>query len=135
MEPLLDKLARQQVVRNFFARIQAWDKGSDKWVLEMRPQLRLAVACFLVLISFSALLMAIVEGPGMMLFMLFLIYALGYVFALPNLILIICLRRGWCFRLVNGIIFLVYSSFLAGPFFHSDLFEKFGFLRCFCRRS
>lgn len=125
MEPLLDKLARQPAVRNFFARIRAWDKESDEWVLGMRPQLRLAVACFAVPVSFLALLMAMVEGPGMMLLMLALIYALGYVFVLPNLILIVCLRRGWHFRLVHLGIFLVYLVPFAGLVFSSEFFERF----------
>jgi hypothetical protein len=131
MEPLLDKLARQPAVRNFFGRVRAWDKGSDDWILAMRPQLRMAVVCMIVPISFLALLTAIVEGPAIAILMLFLFYALGYVFALPNLFLIVCLRQGWRFRLVNGGIFLAYIAPITALSFSSKLSDIFGLMAFF----
>ena len=46
MEPLLDKLARQKIVRNLFATIRSCDRSSDRWMRFIIVAVCVTVAIF-----------------------------------------------------------------------------------------
>ena len=52
MEPLVDKLARQEIVKRLFAGIRAWDKQSDKLkrFFIVAPCATVAIICFTILL-------------------------------------------------------------------------------------
>ncbi|HTX22938.1 MAG TPA: hypothetical protein VMD27_13900 [Candidatus Aquilonibacter sp.] len=128
MEPLIDKLARQKMVRKFFETIRNCDKRSDNWVLSLSPEWRIPASVGLLTVAACLALSTLFFGWITIWTMIMVLFCIGYIFLLPNLCLILFVKQNWPFRLVNFGIFLAYLFPVLALFFDWESFlEYFGF--------
>jgi hypothetical protein len=98
-------------------------KHFNDWMNSISPQWRIAAACMGIFISILLLLLAAIGGFAMVIMTVVVIWVLSYLFLLPNLCLIVCLRRGWRFRLAHFGIILAYVIPVAGVFLFPEVKE------------
>jgi hypothetical protein len=114
MEPLIDKLARQSIVKNSIAAIRNGDRNLDKWALSKPIKWRVfglvGIPCLLPLVIVFGLVAAVI------------LYCFSYALLLPNFCLIAVAKRSAVFKGVNFGIFALYSGPLAAELFYSDKF-------------
>ena len=96
MEPLFDKLARQDFVKKLVATIRGWDKRSDQWVLSIPLKWRI-----LVIAAIMGTVMFAIGAIEAMRAICLVLYLFGYVFFLANFCLIVTARQSTTFKLVN----------------------------------
>lgn len=108
MEPLVDKLARQKVVRDFFAVIRGCDIGSDNWMYSAPVPWRITI---MLLIAGVFVIVPAVIGfgwMGLLIPVIFLLAWWNYIIVLPNFCLIWCLKQRWQYKLLHLGILLAY---------------------------
>ena len=127
MEPLFDRLARQTIVRKFFAAIRACDKRSDFCILSLSPAWRIPVSIGLLVTALCFVSATLIFGFVTILAIFMVLFCLGYIFLLPNLCLILFVKQNWPYRLVNLGVFLAYLFPVLALFFDwESILKNFG---------
>ncbi len=108
MEPLIDKLARQKVVKGFFAAIQGLDKGSDQWALSVSVPER-AMLALMFGGGFLFLLMVMSFGWIALFLPVVFLFLLNQIILLPNFCLIYGMKQKRHYKLLHFGIFLAYG--------------------------
>lgn len=108
MEPLLDKLARQKVVKDFFAVIRGYEIRADNWMHSAPVHWRIAIV---VLIGGGCVTLPTVIFLGsaaLFLPVFVLLFWWNCIIVLPNFCLICCARQRWHYKPLHFGIFLAY---------------------------
>jgi len=117
MEPLFDRLGRQEIVRRFFATVRACDKRSDNWMRSLSPEWRVPAAFGLLAALVCLVIGCLLFGAITILAIFLVLFFVGFVFLLPNLCLILFVKQSRPFKLVNLGIFLAYLCPVLAIFF------------------